>query len=69
MENPDIASVFLEIADLLELKGAEIFRVRSYRNAAVVVEGLPESLKALYAPAAAPFTQSSSRRSPPACWM
>ena len=49
MENPDIASVFLEIADLLELKGAEIFRVRSYRNAAVVVEGLPESLKALYA--------------------
>lgn len=48
MENQEIARVFYEIADLLELKGGELFRVRSYRNAGTVVEGLPESLKALY---------------------
>lgn len=49
MENNEIAKVFYEIADLLEIKGGDHFRVRSYRNAGLVVEGLPESLKALYA--------------------
>jgi len=49
MENQDMARVFLEIAELLELKGEDHFRVRSYRNAATVVEGLPESLKSMYA--------------------
>lgn len=49
MENNEIAKVFYEIADLLEIKGGDHFRIRSYRNAGLVVEGLPESLKALYA--------------------
>jgi DNA polymerase (family 10) len=49
MENSEIARVFFEIADLLELKGGDLFRVRSYRNAAMVADGLPESLKTLYA--------------------
>ncbi len=48
MENREIARVFSEIADLLEIKGDNPFRIRSYRNAAEAIEGLPESLKALY---------------------
>lgn len=49
MNNSEIAKVFEEIADLLELTGGDKFRIRSYRNAGVVIEGLPESLKSLYA--------------------
>ena len=47
MENADIAKIFYEIADLLEIKGENPFRVRSYRNAGIVIEGLPESVKAI----------------------
>ena len=38
--NADIATVFEEIADLLEIEGANPFRIRAYRNAAHTVEGL-----------------------------
>ncbi|MBI5643187.1 MAG: DNA polymerase/3'-5' exonuclease PolX [Deltaproteobacteria bacterium] len=48
MENPDIARIFYEIADLLEIKGEDMFRIRSYRNAGLVIEGLSESLRMLY---------------------
>ncbi len=48
MENTEIASVFYEIGDLLEIKGGDRFRIRSYRNAGLVIEGLTESLKRLY---------------------
>lgn len=48
MENSEIARVFHEIADLLEIQGGDRFRIRSYRNAGMVVEGLPEGLKSLY---------------------
>ena len=34
MNNTDIARIFDEIADLLELQGANPFRIRAYRNAA-----------------------------------
>ncbi len=47
MENNEIARNFNEIADLLEIKGANPFRIRSYRNAALVIEGYPESFKRL----------------------
>ncbi len=47
MENIEIARQFGEIADLLEIKGANPFRIRSYRNAALVIEGYPESFKRL----------------------
>jgi len=43
VENVDIARVFNEVADLLEIQGANVFRVRAYRNAARVVETLPGS--------------------------
>ncbi|MBI1911355.1 MAG: DNA polymerase/3'-5' exonuclease PolX [Deltaproteobacteria bacterium] len=48
MENADIAKIFYDIADLLEIKGEDKFRIRSYRNAGLVIEGLSESLKKLY---------------------
>ncbi|MPZ19871.1 MAG: DNA polymerase/3'-5' exonuclease PolX [Luteitalea sp.] len=37
MDNPAIAHVLSEIADLLEIKGENLFRVRAYRNAASAV--------------------------------
>jgi len=40
VHNVDIARVFEEIADLLELESANPFRVRAYRNAARIVQGL-----------------------------
>lgn len=39
MDNPTIVQVFAEVADLLEIQGANPFRVRAYRNAAHTVEG------------------------------
>lgn len=48
MENSEIARVFYEIGDLLEIKGGDRFRIRSYRNAGLVIEGLSEPLKSLY---------------------
>ncbi len=47
MENTEIARIFYEIADLLEIKGENPFRVRSYRNAGLVIEGLPVSVKSI----------------------
>lgn len=47
MENTAIAKIFHEIADLLDIKGENPFRVRSYRNAGLVIEGLPENVKAI----------------------
>jgi len=47
MENADIAKIFEDIADLLEIKNENPFRVRSYRNAALVISGLPESLRSI----------------------
>ena len=32
--NADVVAVFSEIADLLEIEGANPFRIRAYRNAA-----------------------------------
>jgi DNA polymerase (family 10) len=47
--NQHIAAVFNEIADLLEVEDANPFRVRAYRNAARVVEGLTEGVDAMLA--------------------
>ena len=46
MHNADIARVFGEIADLLEIEQANPFRIRAYRNAARIVEGLQLDLAA-----------------------
>ena len=46
MENLGIARIFTEIADLLEIKGENPFKIRAYRNAADTIARAPESLSA-----------------------
>jgi len=43
-QNTDIAAIFEEIADLLEIQGENPFRIRAYRNAARQVEGMGVAL-------------------------
>ncbi len=45
--NADIAAVFEEIADLLEIQGANPFRIRAYRNAARVIGELSQEVSRL----------------------
>jgi len=47
MNNVDIARHFTEIGDLLEIQGANSFRVRAYRNASRTLEGLVDSVAEL----------------------
>jgi len=42
--NEDIAKIFDQIADILEIKGDNPYRVRAYRNAARIVGGLTQDL-------------------------
>jgi DNA polymerase (family 10) len=49
VHNTDIASIFEEIADFLEIEGANPFRIRAYRNAARTVSGLGAELKDMVA--------------------
>ena len=49
MTNSDVADAFERIADLLEIQGANPFRIRAYRNAARTIEELPESVAAMCA--------------------
>ena len=44
MQNPDIARLFDEVADLLEIKDENPFRVRAYRNAARTVRDFPDAI-------------------------
>jgi DNA polymerase (family 10) len=49
MENKAIANLLYEAADLLEIDGADSFRIRSYRNAAQAIENLSERIADLMA--------------------
>jgi len=49
VKNVEIAALFNEIADFLEIKGENPFRVRAYRRAAQAVEGLSEDVAAVAA--------------------
>ena len=44
MENPEVAQMFEEVADLLDIQGENPFRVRAYRNAARTIRDLSEPL-------------------------
>jgi len=44
MQNPDIARLFDEVADLLEIKDENPFRVRAYRNAARTIRDFPDAI-------------------------
>jgi DNA polymerase (family 10) len=45
MQNQEIAKIFDEIADLLELKGDNPFRIRAYRKAALNIEALTKNIE------------------------
>jgi DNA polymerase (family 10) len=47
VHNADIIAVFEEIADLLEIEGANTFRIRAYRNAARILGDLPQEARVL----------------------
>ena len=44
MDNPTIARALAEVADLLEIEGANPFRIRAYRNAVRTIETQTTSL-------------------------
>ena len=44
VHNVEITQSLNKLADLLEIEGANVFRVRAYRNAANLVESLPRSV-------------------------
>ena len=44
MDNTAIAGLFHRIADILELQGGDLFRIRAYRNAALTIQDLPRQL-------------------------
>ena len=49
VQNADVASLFDQIADLLEIRGDNPFRVRAYRNAARTVGEWPQNLSEILA--------------------
>lgn len=44
IQNSDVKDIFNKVADLLDIKGANPFRVRAYRNAARTVASLPRNV-------------------------
>ncbi|HEX9171132.1 MAG TPA: helix-hairpin-helix domain-containing protein, partial [Telluria sp.] len=49
VHNADVAEVMREIADLLEIKGENIFRIRAYRNLARTLDNLGPSVQGMLA--------------------
>jgi DNA polymerase (family 10) len=45
MKNTEVAALFNEIADILELHGENVFRISAYRRAAQNIEGLPRAIE------------------------
>ena len=44
VQNSDVKDIFNKVADLLDIEGANPFRVRAYRNAARTVSSLPRNV-------------------------
>ena len=44
VQNTDVAKIFNQVADLLEIQGANVFRVRAYRNGARTVASLGQNV-------------------------
>jgi DNA polymerase (family 10) len=49
MDNKALAGILYETADLMEIDGADSFRIRSYRNAAEAIEAQPRQISELMA--------------------
>ncbi len=56
MENREIAHLLVETADLMEIAAEDPFRIRSYRNAAAVIESYPERVADILADASRKIT-------------
>jgi len=37
MTNPELASLFEELADIMEIAGENFFKLKAYRNAAITI--------------------------------
>ena len=48
MDNQEIARVFYEVAEILDMQGENQFKVRAYKRAAREIEFLPEELSSIY---------------------
>jgi len=49
MKNSEIAKVFDDIADFLELKGENLFKIRAYQRVVRAIEHLPVEVEKLVA--------------------
>jgi DNA polymerase (family 10) len=49
VHNSDVSAILNKLADLLEIDGANAFRVRAYREAARTIDGLPRNLTEMVA--------------------
>ncbi len=65
MQNPDIARLFDEVADLLEIQDANPFRVRAYRNAARTIrDDLAEKIAAIVTTGELPLRKQLASKLP-----
>ena len=65
VHNAEIAAMFDQTADLLDIEGENPFRVRAYRKAARVIEALPQNVtNLLQAGRDCPSFPESARTSP-----
>lgn len=48
MDNKEIAKLFSQYSDLLELDGANTFKIRAMQRAVQIIENLPQTVKTLY---------------------
>jgi DNA polymerase (family X) len=44
MTNPELASLFDELADIMEIAGENYFKIRAYRKASEVISATPEDV-------------------------
>ena len=59
MTNTQIAEVFEQVADLLEFRGANPFRIRAYRSGARAIRDLTESVASIVADTSRQLTEIS----------
>jgi len=48
MDNIEIANILNQIADILELKGGNKFKIGAYRHAAQIIEAMPKDINEIY---------------------
>ena len=62
VQNAEIAAMFDQAAKLLEIKGDNPFRTRTYRRAARVIESLPKSAEGMLRAGERSFGIAGDRR-------